>query len=151
MKRIYFIIGEGSVGKSTLVRCLTGINRAKRLDLRFTGGLDVVMWAWMRSMQELNPQKSPNDLLAEITSPDDAEYEYYLIPLRMYAMYGYQSAQAYIDLLTLHCIIMGAVVLSRDTVEPQLTLPVPQISIPNSHALPANVNADTVRTAWGWI
>jgi len=102
-------------------------------------------------MQELNPPKSPNDVLTEITSPGDAENEYYLIPLRIHAMYGYQGAQDYIDLLGHHCIIMGAVVLSQDATIPILTLPVPQVNIPNSHVAPANANADIVRTAWGWM
>jgi hypothetical protein len=151
MKRIYFIIGEGGVGKSTLIRCLTGIRQAGRPNLRLATGIDVPLWAWMRSMQEMAPPMSPNDVLADITSPQEAAFEYYLIPLRLNAMYGYQSAQDYIDLLGLHCIIMGAAVLSANGVVPTLTVPVPQINIPLSHTIPANGNASTVRRGWGWM
>jgi len=151
MKRIYFIIGEGGVGKSTLIRCLTGIRQEGRPNLRLATGVDISLWAWMVSMQERVSPLSPNDVLAYITSPQKAAIEYFLIPLRLSAMYGYQSAQDYIDLLSLHCIIMGAVVLSRSAAVPILTLPVPQIDIPLSHTIPSNGNASIVRAGWGWL
>ncbi len=150
MKRIYFVIGEGSVGKSTLIRCLTGIRQASRPNVRVAPGTDVPMWVWMRSMQELDPIMSPNDVLTDMFAPGEAAFEYYLIPLRLRPLYGYQGAQDYIDLLGLHCTILGAVVLSTDGALPTLTLHVPQISIPFSKGNPANVNASIVRAGWGW-
>ena len=151
MKRIFFVMGEGSVGKSTLIRCLTGIRQASRRSIRIAPGVDVPMWVWMRSMQELNPIMNPNDVLTDIFAPGEASFEYYLIPLRMRSLYGYPPAQDYIDLLGQRCTIMGAVALSADATFIPLTLPVPLITIPFSKNNPANANAATVRAGWGWI
>jgi hypothetical protein len=99
----------------------------------------------------MNPPKSPADLLSEITAPWEAAFEYYLIPLRLNAMNGCPGTQDYIDLLNAHCTIMGAVVLSRDAIVPVVILPIPQLSIPLSHTIPANGNASAVRRGWGWM
>ena len=88
MKRLYFIIGEGGVGKSTLIRCLTGIRQASRPNVRIAPGVDVPIYVWMRSMQEMDPIMSPNDLLTDIFAPSEAAFEYYLVPLRLLPLYG---------------------------------------------------------------
>ena len=151
MKRIYFVIGEGGVGKSTLVRCLTGIRQAGRPNIRLASGIDISLWTYMRSMQEPIPPMNPAQLLADITDPSEAAFEYYLIPLRITGINGCPDAQDYIDFLNPHCITMGAVVLSRDAIVPTLRFAIPQLSIPLSHTIPANGNANTVRTAFGWM
>lgn len=151
MKRIYLVLGEGNVGKSTLIRCLTGIRIASRIQVRETTLNDLTVWAYMRSVQEGNTPMSPSDLLHDITKPEESQFHDYLIPIRITAFNNCPNYSVYVNTLVAGgCTIVQAVALTQNTVAPVLGLPVVPISITTSHLSPANANADIVRTAWGW-
>ena len=152
MKNVYFILGEGGVGKSTLVRGLTGISQASRIPLRKTNGSDINLWAWVRSIQEDPAYMSPQDLLHEITRPEESPYEYYLIPLRITGINNCPDGQDYIDLLANHCTILGATVLIRDFTPHQLIIPqIQPLDIFDSKNIPPNAIANNVCNVWGWL
>lgn len=150
MKKLYLILGDAGVGKSTLVRHLTGIGKKGWARLQLSNDEGVDLWVWMRSAQEM--PLTPEQILDEIFKPDadGYQYEYFLLPLRINAAHRCPEGQAYIDLINSRCKIVGAVVLSLNEIVPTLNLPIPQISISSSKTLPSNVHGSLVRGVWGW-
>lgn len=152
MKRIYLVLGEGTVGKSTLIRNLTGIRIANYTQVEERGGNILTMWAWMRSAQEAG--LTPDAIVDEILRADEGDLENYLLPLRIV---GLSSAlpdyDAYISrLLANGIIIENIAVLTEQAIAPTLPLPVtPSVVVTNSRRNAQNRTAAIVRTAWDWV
>jgi hypothetical protein len=149
MKKVYLVLGEWHVGKSTLIRMLTGVTRQTRTKLRLTSGVDIDLYVWIRSMQEDNPVMTPEDLIQDLTSQDEKGFEYYLIPIRTDSLNGI-SGQAYIDLLHAKCNIVGVILLSNGGIAHHVKIPTPFIHIANTKSLPPNHITSRVRRQWGW-
>lgn len=159
MKRVYLVMGEGGTGKSTLIRCLTGLRQKGRPFVTLTNSTRINIWCYMRSIQEMDPIMSPLDVINDITQPSESAFIDYLIPFRIDGRYGYQGIVPYLQALlnTPNLTIVNAVALDIDAQSyPQLAgLPfpsnIPITYIPNSKSNTPNQNASIVRNAWGWI
>lgn len=152
MKRIFLVLGEGNVGKSTLVRNLTGIRIADYAQVEETGGNIFTMWAWMRSAQEAG--LTPDAIVNEILRTDETNLENYLLPLRIVgispALPGYDTY--FSRLLASGIIIANSAILTKQAIAPTLPLPItPSVVVVNSRINAQNRTASIVRAAWNWI
>jgi len=151
---VYIIIGNPSVGKSSLVRALTGIRNAdERLMARQVGNT-FSLWAKDSSLQEasIDPAAFIADVAARnvdaalltlwprsrrsqgIVYPDDAGY------IRDFQNAGWQ--------------VQPVVILDRgQPPAPVVNLPngVTSTNFSNLQAIPFNSFAATVRTHWNWV
>lgn len=150
MKQISLVIGEGGTGKSSLIRCLTGVSKESRRKVLLINAGIVDMYIWVRSIQE-GRCYSPHALLNAIVAPSEANFHHYLVALRLNPFNSCPGAQDYINVLQTQCTISNVVVLSENGNPPTLALPNGQLNISFSQNYPANEIANQVRNTWGWL
>lgn len=151
MKRIYLIIGDGRVGKSTLVRSLTGIREASRVPIQLACGSVINVYAWMRSAQEIS--MDADEVVRQITRPDESAFTDYLLPLRIlpanHIADGYQD---YISKLeAAGCVIQRRVFVFSAAPTMEVSCSESTAVVANSMSNPANLNSHIVRKVWGWL
>lgn len=148
-KNIFFIIGEGRCGKSSIVRALTGVYRYKRLFVRTrTGDLDI--YVWPQSCQEAG--YTPQQVLDFIDGTDAQEV---LITLRFEPTPEMVPSDGidYYNLIAANHNVAGVVFMSNQPrpMVRQFPVAVQPVIVPDSLSTPVNANAAEVRNGWGWI
>lgn len=150
MKRIYLILGDSSVGKSSLIRCLTGIRTENRVRLRLIDGSDIYTWCWMRSAQE--QPMDIDEMINQIFEVGENGFIYYLLPLRLSPAGSCPGYLEYVNALKdNNCIIENSALLTNNSITINLSPIISPVIIVNSKDNPVNLNANTVRNSWGWI
>lgn len=90
------VIGKGRCGKSSLIRCLTGVARASTIQLRLSNQrTDVSVSVWVRSAQEAG--KSPTVVLRDLNA---MRGKIGLISLRLGRYNGQPNANTYLSSLS---------------------------------------------------
>lgn len=148
----YIIIGQDSVGKSSLVRALTGIrNHDKRLMTRLVGP-DFCLWAKDSSL--LEAEVDPAAFVAEINGKGVNAVLLTLWPRsRKSKGTTYPDAATYIQVFVAHgWSIQPVVLLDRWGTAPSVTLSpgIGSSHFTNSSNAGFNTLAALVRTYWGW-
>lgn len=149
MKRVYLILGDGKMGKSTLIRHLTGIREASLVDIALSGNQTIALWAWMRSAQEM--PKSPAEIVSLIGNFNSAHCTDILLPLRILPANYQPGYLSYVNAIASagHSIVQSIVLTNQAHVAPTFQQISPNI-ISNSLSQPSNVIAANVRALWNW-
>ena len=125
-KTIYVVVGNGRCGKSSLIRCLTGVARTMTTPVILINQLIIDISVWVRSAQEAG--KSPAQVLRELRAMRGSIG---LLSLRLNGYNRQPNANAYLQILRLHFNVII------------YTIPMPII--------PSNANAAIARGQWGWL
>lgn len=118
-------MGHGRCGKSSLIRCLTGVSKASRTRLTLANQSIIDISVWVRSAQEVG--RSPQQVLTLLRRTTS---NFALMSLRLNPYNRQPNANAYLNLLRNHFQVIV------------LNLPVAQT---------ANANASVTRRNWGWV
>lgn len=95
-KTVYVVMGKGRCGKSSLIRCLTGVAQASTIQLRLANRrTDVSVSVWVRSAQEAG--KSPAVVLRDLNAMNGKTG---LISLRLGKYNGQPNGNAYLSTLS---------------------------------------------------
>jgi ABC-type cobalamin/Fe3+-siderophores transport system ATPase subunit len=125
-KTIYVVVGKGRCGKSSVIRCLTGVARASTIPITLVNQTILDISVWVRSAQESG--KSPNHVLQELNAMKSSIG---LISLRQGTYNGQATANTYITVLRQQFKII------------KYPITLPRIS--------PNANAAIARGQWGWL
>jgi hypothetical protein len=149
MKNVYLILGNGKLGKSTLVRHLTGIREASIVEISRSNNVSISLWAWMRSAQEM--PKSPMEILALIDHQDKVSCTDILLPLRILPANNQPGYLEYVNAIVNagHSIVQSIVLTDQASISTQFQIINPFV-VPNTVHRPSNSVASQVRALWGW-
>lgn len=125
-KTIYIVVGKVRCGKSSLIRCLTGVSRASTIPITLVSQLISNVSVWIRSSQETG--KSPTRVLRELRAMRGSIG---LLSLRLDKYNGQPDANAYLTILRQHFNV-----IKYDIIPPKI---------------PPNERAANVRGRWGWL
>ena len=146
-KNIFLIIGDGKCGKSSLVRALTGVYRAKAQLVAPTNGQPFSCSVWPQSCQEAGD--SPIDVLNEVGRNP---HQNFLITLRFFPgpeMIKHDAIEYY-DLLNANHNIQQVLFMGSTNAPNTFNVTQPMNILPNSLNNAVNENASIVRQLWGW-
>lgn len=142
--RIYLVIGDQNVGKSSIIRSLTGIRVSGQTTLRFLNNIDELFYVQMTSLQEESRQT-----VQEATDTISAsECSFHLIALR-YSPAGqnYPNAEAYITaFINADFIISGVAYLGEEAIPINFNNNLIQLCFPYAQTI--NKNASDIRNTW---
>ncbi len=153
MPNIFIVIGNAHAGKSSLIRCLTGLGRKKDEPWRVATeqNPNMPIFVLISALQESeNYAMTPAQFIEEV---NEKEFENVLVPLRISSSGAFPDCYEYINAFHNACWeIIQIVVLGEKFEVDKLPagLPIPLI-INSSRENPANQNAANVRNKWGWI
>lgn len=148
----YIIIGEAEVGKSSLIRALTGIRNDDERLISLRGGPDFQLWAKDSSLQEASVE--PRDFISEATGKMVDAVLCALWPKsRRSKGVTYPDELGYLQ--AFHAAgwtIQPIVVLAKGGNHPTVRLPVGVTStnFSNIRTSPFNSFSASVRLHWGW-
>lgn len=149
----YIIIGRASVGKSSLVRALTGIRNADERLMASLGGTNFKLWAKDSSLQEA--RIDPLSFIADVTARNVDAVLLTLWPQsRTSGGVVYPDAAGYIrEFVRAGWIIQPVVILNTGGPMIPVILPAGVLSthISNVRTVPFNTFVGSVRAHWGWI
>ena len=123
---ICVVVGHGRCGKSSLIRCLTGVARASTTPITLVSQAIINISVWVRSAQEAN--KFPARVLLELRAMRGSIG---LLSLRLNGYNNKPNANIYLTLLRQHF----------NVIRYDITPP----------TIPPNERAANVRGQWGWI
>lgn len=149
----YIIIGNGGVGKSSLVRALTGVRNTDRRLMASVNVPNFLLWAKDSSLQE--SRVAPGKFIADAVAQGVDATLCTLWP-RSAISKGivYPDASGYIqDFQAAGWNVQPVVLLDDGVSILSLALPATVISrgFSNLRSTPFNSLAASVRTYWGWI
>lgn len=142
MKNLYIILAEAHMGKSSLMRCLTGIYRSKKTWVKTNQG-NMEIYVFTSSLQEkkCGIQEAINNI--NNTPVDDV-----FVAIRIDSTGGCPIGQDYYNAFTNLYNIKEVVILGTN----QMNIPNNLITrIPNPRLNPPNDDARVVRNSWGWV
>ena len=159
MKSIYLVLGAKKTRKSSLVRCLIGIdNPATQVEIRTLAGLDFRMRGLIGTPQER--ELSPKDWVQELDGQEHwfgafPSVRNIVAPLRYDSevLNGrrYPTGEEYVDTLIKAGWWVKAIVSLGEPARDWVRVSgVPNISIPDSTSVPTNAVAASVKHALGW-
>lgn len=146
-KNLYLVFGTANQGKSSLIRCLTGVFRSKTTRVKRIGD-EILIKVFVSSAQER--WIGIDDLIEKI---ENAPEEYFLISIRIDAIqnkYGdvFPKGQVYYDALVKKFKILGVVILGKEAMDID-DKSITRIDTPKKH--PSNHDASIVRHFWNWV
>lgn len=146
MPKVWIVMGNAQVGKSSAIRALTGVYRSGRTDVQTVHGRLNGIFVQVRSLQEKGI--SPQDF---ISARDDDEY--ILLALRVNQAGGCPNGLSYMQAFTgNNWMINRVTVLGTDNLPYNLPQGIPNpLYIRNSGNIPANQTAHRIRNAWDWL
>ena len=156
MKSIWLLIGNANTRKSSMVRCLLGVdNPATEVEVQSVTGTVLHIRAFISAVQE-KKSVSPEELLLDL---NDSHWKGQfknlrnaLVPLRYDPAEGQPAAEFYAQALLDDGWSIKVVVSLGEPARPWLqNSGLPYIEIPNSTSLPSNAIAAQVRAAFGWV
>jgi len=146
MPKVWIIMGNAHVGKSSAIRALTGVYRSDYTDVQTVHGRLNDVFVQIRSLQEkdIPPQNFIN------AHNDDG---YILLALRIGQVGVCPNGLNYIQAFAgNNWMINGVIVLGINNLPYNLPHGVPNpLFIPNSVDTPANHVAHRIRRAWDWL
>ena len=159
MKSIYLVLGAKKTRKSSLVRCLIGIdNPATQVEIRTLAGLDFRMRGLIGTPQER--ELSPKDWVQELDGQEHwfgafPSVRNIVAPLRYDSevLNGrrYPTGEEYVDTLIKAGWWVKAIVSLGEPARDWVRVSgVANISIPDSTSVPTNAMAASVKHALGW-
>jgi hypothetical protein len=159
MKSIFLVIGAKNTRKSSLVRCLIGIdNPATQVEIRTLAGLDFRIRGLIGTPQER--ELSPKDWVQELDGQEHwfgafPSVRNIVAPLRYDSevLNGrrYPTGEEYVDTLIKAGWWVKAIVSLGEPARDWVRVSgVPNISIPDSTSVPTNAVAASVKHALGW-
>ncbi len=156
MKSIWLLVGNTETRKSSIVRCLLGVdNPATEVEVQSITGMVLHMRAFISAVQE-KKAVSPEELLRDL---NDSHWKGQfksmrnaLVPLRYDPDSGQPAAECYVQaLLNDGWTIKGIASLGEKARDWLKNSGLPYIEVPNSTSVPSNVVAAQVRAAFGWL
>jgi hypothetical protein len=159
MKSIFLVIGAKNTRKSSLVRCLIGIdNPATQVEIRTLAGLDFRIRGLIGTPQER--ELSPKDWVQELDGQEHwfgafPSVRNIVAPLRYDSevLNGrrYPTGEEYVDTLIKAGWWVKAIVSLGEPARDWVRVSgVPNISIPDSTSVPTNAVAASVKHGLGW-
>jgi len=142
VKNLYIILGRANKGKSTLMRCLTGIYRSKSTLIR-TNLRDIDMYIFTSSLQEKGW-----DIQTSVINIDNVPNNNVFIAIRIDSTRNCPIGQDYLDVLKLKYNIVEVVILGNEVMNISNNITT-RISSPKQD--PPNYEASLVRKQWGWV
>lgn len=149
MPNLFIIIGEHGTGKSSLIRCLTGVGQRSLIPQLQIGHVSRNLYVQIRSLQEARIDSAT--FIAEMgqLSPYDI-----LLSLRVNSLGAYPDGVRYIEdfIQTPGWSVSRIVRLGQTPLNRPLPagVPAPMAMNPAGHT-PKNKVAADVRNAWNWI
>ena len=156
MPDVYLVIGNRYTGKSSTVRCLTGVGKSAKVSVKLTGGNDIDVYVKPQSLQEACEDD-------QYAISQYGNYPKLLLSLWVRHRRGkYQCPDAggYLSsFLQARWNIVGVVALGGgvpNVITPFVNngqIPRPVVVTPRTanNAIPANAMAAPIRRAWGWV
>ncbi|WP_299117531.1 hypothetical protein [uncultured Winogradskyella sp.] len=146
-KNLYLVFGTANKGKSSLIRCLTGIFRGRTTKIKRIND-EVLIKVFVSSAQE--KWISIEELIEKI---DSIDVEHYLISIRIDEIrnkYGtvFPEGQKYYDELIKRYNILGVTIFGNEKMNIDDNL-ITRIENPRKDS--PNYDASIVRKKWGWI
>lgn len=142
--RIYLVIGNKNVGKSSIIRSLTGIRVSGQTELRFRNDINETFYVQMTSLQE----ESRQTVQEAISKISGSGCSFHLIALRYSATdENYPNAEAYITaFINAGFTISGVAYLGGEAIPINFNNNLIQLSPPHTQAI--NKNASDIRNRW---
>ena len=162
-KKIYCIVGDENMGKSSLIRALTGVRIGEPTRITFKStNLTRDFWVEMVSLQEEHKEEHKKEKHKSLSIKEaielikDKTESYFIIPLRFgSSKNSFSSAEEYLQAfldkdgwIIENIVILGEDTFSNEALKSKLNV-ITRIPQPFENTI--NKNASIIREAWNFL